>query len=228
MSIDPKIQQATADIGGFTLTAYRDKRGVLHAANAVSALGAWAGAFAQAQARAMLVTGALPNTETSLLEVKTKDGGRYFFGDSINVCLMEGDNKSPSFWKMAAPVAGDAEAAAKIDVLEIARRAAKGVGGSDFGKPHIDARYKLSEQPINALRIHGPVLARRLAEIELSPLKLMTVFGSVAQSFAAFAAGEIKDVPVTVPMKREDIVRLYMESAIPMSKIDMSTVGMAA
>lgn len=227
MTVNDTIQQATGDIGGFALTAYRDKKGVLHAANAVSALGAWAGAFAQAQARAMLATGALPATETALLQVTTKDGAKYFYGDAINACLMEGGAKAPSFWQFAGVVAGDAEAAAKIDVRDIARRAAADLGTSKFGKPQIDGRYKLSEQPIEALRKHMPVLARRLHEIGVPATKLTVVFGSVAQSFANFAAGEIKEVPVNTPMKRADIARLYMEAAIPMAKLDMAALGLA-
>lgn len=228
MTTSELIQKATGDIGGFTLTAYRDKRGVLHAANAVSALGAWAGAFAQAQARAMLLTGALPKKETSLLQVTTKSGETFYYGDAINACLMEGDSKSPSFWQFVGPIAGDAKAASKIDVPEIARRAASDLGTSKFGKPRIDGRYKLSEQPADALRAHGGVLGRRLQEIGVPPTVLMVVFGAVAQSFAKFAAGEVKDLPVNVPMKREDIVRLYMESAIPMAKMDMKALGVVS
>ncbi len=55
----------------------------------------------------------------------------------------------------------------------------------------------------------------------------MLVWGSVAQSFAAFAAGEIKDVQADIAMKRVDIVKLYMEAAIPASKLDLRAVGMA-
>lgn len=220
------IQQASREIGGFALTAYRDKKGVLHAANAVSAIGAWAGALAQAQARALLVTGALPRTDTALLEVKVKSGERYFFGDSINACLLDGDAKSPSFWQMAAPIAGPGNAA-NIDVLEIAKHTAGEIGNKTFGKPRVDARYKLSEQPIDALRLHGPVLANRLVEMQLPTTHLMPTFGLVAQSFAQFAAGQVKDAPVNVAMAPVDIVRLYMESAVPMSKLDLATVGMA-
>ena len=79
----------------------------------------------------------------------------------------------------------------------------------------------------DAVRKHGPWLLARFLELNLDPLLLMYVFGSVAQSFAQFAAGEIKDVPVDVSMKRADIVRLYMEAAIPSSKLDLRGVDMA-
>ena len=62
MDIDPKAQQANADIGGYLLMKYGGLDGSsLRAANAVSALGALAGVFAQAQARAMLAAKSLPD-----------------------------------------------------------------------------------------------------------------------------------------------------------------------
>ena len=227
MNDDPTIGQATGEVGGHLLAQYRDERGTLRAADATSALGALAGIFAQIQARALLRSGAIAQTQTTLAEVTTKAGERYYFGDAINACLMEGGREAPSFWNLAAGAARDPKVANKIDVIEIARRAVKDVGMPSFGKPLIDKRYKLSEAPADAVRAHGPWLLARFLEINLEPPKLMWVFGSVAQSFAAFAAGEIAEVRVDLAMKRVDIVRLYMEAAIPSSKLDLRAVGMA-
>ena len=228
MTLDPIVQKATAEVGGYILGTYRDKKtGVLRAADAVSALGALAGIFAQVQARAMMQSGAIPQTETTLAQVTAKSGELYYFGDAINACLMEGSREQPAFWNLAGGAARDQKIADKVDVLEIARRAANDVGTRNFGKPRIDARYKLSEAPVDAVRAHGPWLLVRFLELGLQPANLMIVFGSVAQSFAQFAAGEIKDVQADVPMKRVDIVRLYMEAAIPASKLDLRSVGMA-
>lgn len=228
MGTEEIVKACTAETGGYILASYRNKQtGVLSAPDGVSALGALAGIFAQVQARAMLRLGVVPQTETTLVEVSTKSGERYYFGDAINACLLEGKENSPSFWNLAAGVARDPKIGDKIDLLEIARRAAKDVGGKDFGKPHIDSRYRITELPFDAVRLHGPWLLARFLELNLDPLLLTYVFGSVAQSFAQFAAGEIKEVRVDLAMKRTDIVRLYMESAIPMSKLDLRAVGMA-
>lgn len=228
MNIDETFKKATAEVGGYILGRYRDpKSGVLHAANGVSALGALAGIFAQVQARAMLRSGAMPQSDTTLVEITTTSGAHYYFGDAINACLMEGTRERPSFWNLAAGAAKDAKIADKVDVLEIARHAAKEVGGVKFGQPRIDKRYNLTEQPVAAVKEHGPWLLVRFLELNLDPPQLMPVFGSVAQSFAQFAAGEVNEVKVDTPMKRVDIVRLYLESAIPMSKLDLRAVGMA-
>jgi hypothetical protein len=226
MTTDPILQQATGDIGGFILANYRDKSGQLHAANAVNALGALAGIFAQVQARSLLRSGAIPQGGDALIEVTSKLGEKFYFGDAINRCLLEGTRESPSFWNVAAGAGGDPKIGEKVDVLEIARRTARDVGARDFGTPQIDARYKLTEHPVGVVQRHGPVLLRRFLEINLHPTQLTLAFGAVAQTLAAFAAGEISDVPVNVPMTRVDIVRLYMEAAIPTSKLDIAAVGM--
>lgn len=228
MTTDPKVQAATTEVGGFILGTYRDKKtGALRAADGVSALGALAGIFAQVQARAMLQSGAIRQTESTLAEVTTNSGAHYYFGDAINACLLEGTRAQPSFWNLAAGAARDPKIGDKIDVTEIARYAAKEVGGEKFGIPRIDKRYKLSEAPIDAVRAHGPWLLVRFLEFDLDPANLMWVWGSVAQSFAQFAAGEIQEVQCDLAMKRPDIVRLYMETAIPASKLDLRDVGMA-
>lgn len=228
MTTDTAVQSSTTEAGGYILATYRDKKtGILRAADAVSALGALAGIFAQIQARAMLQSGAIPQTDSTLAEVGTTTGERYYFGDAINACVMEGSRERPAFWNLAAGAARDPKIGDKIDVIEIARHAAKTVGTPDFAKPRIDKRYRLSETPIDAVRAHGPWLLVRFLEQDLDPTNLTWVWGSVAQSFAAFAAGEIKEVEVDLPMKRADIVRLYMEAAIPASKLDLRAVGMA-
>lgn len=228
MSTEEIAKACTAEVGGYILATYRNKKtGVLNAANGVSALGALAGIFAQVQARAMLRFGVIPQTETTLIEISTKSGEHYYFGDAINACLLEGSENSPSFWNLSAGAAKDPKIGDKIKPQEIAKRAAKEVGGRDFGRPRVDSRYHVTELPADAVRKHGPWLLARFLELNLDPLLLMYVFGSVAQSFAQFAAGEIKDVPVDVSMKRADIVRLYMEAAIPSSKLDLRGVDMA-
>jgi hypothetical protein len=229
MTPDAITQQANADIGGYIMMKYGGVEGAtLQTANAVSALGALAGVFAQAQARAMLASGALPQTQSSLVEAVTKDGARYYFGDAINACVLEGSRERPSFWNLAAAAAQDPEIGAKIDLNEIAAHTAHELGGPGFGVPRIDARYGLSEAPIAAVRAHALVLLDRFKQINIDPANLMLAFGLVAQGLASFVAGEHKDVQVSVAMPRVEIVRLYMEAAVPMSKLDLRALGMVS
>ncbi|MBX3511203.1 MAG: hypothetical protein KF700_08375 [Hyphomonadaceae bacterium] len=229
MNVDALTQQANADIGGYILTHYGGvDGGVLRAADAVSALGALAGVFAQAQARAMLASGALANTETSLAQVTTRDGGVYYFGDAINACLFEGTRERPAFWNVAAGAANDPNIGAVIDIADIARHTAATLGGPDFGKPRFDERYRLSEAPIEAVRAHALAFLQRFKQIGVNPANLMLAFGLTAQGLAPLAAGELADLPVDTPMRRADAVRLMMEAAIPMSKLDLRALGMVS
>lgn len=228
MQVSPIAQTAISHLGGYLLMQYRDVGGLLHATNAVSALGAWAGIFAQIQAHALLISRVIPQTESTLVEVTTRDGQHFFFGDAINACLFEGGgDKFLSFWNLAAGAARDPDIGTKVDILEIAKHTSKALGGAEFGIPRLRAGYELTELPIDAVRKHGPVLLGHFLELNLEPAELMVVFGTVAQHFATFAAGEAAEVEARRPMQRLDIVRLYMESAVPMSKLDTSTVGMA-
>jgi hypothetical protein len=88
MHLDAISQKAANDIGGYLLTHYRDARGTLNAVNGTSALGALAGIFAQIQARALMRVGAIPQSDSTLLELSTKAGELYYFGDAINRCVM--------------------------------------------------------------------------------------------------------------------------------------------
>ncbi len=227
MQMDAIAKKAANDVGGYLLTHYRDARGALNAVNATSALGALAGVFAQMQARALIQVGEIPKNEHTLLEVSTGTGELYYFGEAINRCVIEGTREAPSFWNIAAIAAKDPKIADKFDVVDIARRAAADVGTPKFGRPQINSRYKLTEAPLDVVRTHGPILLSRFLEIGLNPRDLILVFGSAAQTFAAFAAGEIKDVRVETPMKRQDVVQLYMEAAIPMSKLDLRAINLA-
>lgn len=225
MNIDPKTQAANADIGGYVLTQY-EQGGVLRAADAVSALGALAGVFAQAQARAMLASGAIVQTGSSLVEATTTDGGRFYFGDAINACLFEGTREQPSFWNIAAGAAKDPSIGEQIDIADIARHTAAVLGSAAFGKPRLDDRYRLNELPIDAVKRHANILLARFKQTHVDPAQLMIAFGLAGQGLAAFAAGEIDGATADTPMQRVDIVRLYMEAAIPMSKLDLRALGM--
>lgn len=222
-------QRASSDIGGYLLTMYGGlvdgQPGTLDAVNAVSALGAVAGVFAQFQAREMLASGVLVNNERSLAEVTTTDGGKYYFGDAINACLFEGTRERPAFWNVAAALARDPAILEQVNIADLARHTASVLGSDKFGLPRMDAPYMPSERPLDAARRHVPVLSARFQEIGLAPEQLMMAFGATAQGFAAFAAAETPEIKVPVPVPRAVQARLLMESALPMSKVDFAVIA---
>lgn len=220
----PIAEQARNDLGGYILQMYGGlDGGTLRAANAVSALGALAGVFAQIQARAMMTAGQLLEG-SPLVEIKTESGETFYFGDAINACVIEGTRERLAFWNLVAPAAQDPDVTAKIDLNDIAKNTAATVGGEHFGVPRIDTKYGLTEMPIQAVRKHIQMLAQRFEQIELPQDQLMWAFGAAAQGLARFACGEAENFKVDIPLPRLECVRLSMEAAIPMSKLDPATL----
>lgn len=212
-------------LGTYMLFHYGEAGKTLDAANAMCALGGLAGAFAQIQARSMLAAGAMPKPRRSLVEVQTDAGRKFYFGDAINACVIEGDEKYPSLWNYIAAAANDPDIDKKIDLGEIAAYVASTIGTSEFGQPRLDPLFRLTEAPLDAIRVHGGHLRLKLRELKVADGDLVSLFGIVGQTLVGFAAGE-SGIDPNVILPREDGVRLFMEAAIPMSKIDLSQFGL--
>lgn len=220
MELQHQTQHMWKDIGGYYFTKYGGEEGKLQSANAVSALGAMAGFCAQVQARHMISHGKLPATKTALAEVETKDGRKFYLGDAINACLIQGSPKRPSFWDVMSAAGQHPEMIKGINLPEMIEHAAKTMGGPDFGVPRIRPEFGLTESPYEALLRHVSVLMKRFEEVGLEQDQLMISFGLAARSLVSFAAGEQPNVTPQPVLSRADCVWLMMESAIPMSKID--------
>ena len=131
-------QRATADIGSYFLTLYGGMKGKLLARNAVSAAWRGGGRVRALQARALLCLGRAAKHRALAGGGARRLGKAYYFGDAINACVLEGSEAAPAFWNYVAPIAGDREVAALIDVAEIARHTANTVGGEGFGVPRAE------------------------------------------------------------------------------------------
>lgn len=225
MDMHPATKAVWRDIGGYFFTAYGGETDKLQAANAICALGAVAGFCAQIQARAMLASGALSFNENALVELRAKDGGIYYLGEAINACLIQGGPGQPSFWNLMAGIAGDPDIADKIGLADMVQHNARALGTREFGVPRIQPRFGLTITPLEALHQHVGVLMRRFDQEGMPQDQLMLAFGMAAQRFVAFAAAEHAQVKVDRPLLRIDCVWLYMEAAIPMSKVDPRSIA---
>jgi len=212
-------------LGTYMLYRYGNGGKRLRAANAMSALGALAGAFAQIQARAMLTAGTLPASRRLLVEVQTTDGQTFYYGDAINACVLEGDEKHPSLWNYIAAAAKDPRIADKVNLGEMAEHVARTVGTPEFGKPRFGAAFNLTETPLEAVQTHGAQLRSKFRELEVPDTEFVSLFGRVGQALAGFAAGE-QGIEPDVKLPREAGIRLFMEAAVPMSKLQLSRVGL--
>ena len=190
------------------LAAMKTERGV-HIESFLCALGALAGYACQASVRAQALARGLP--ETALFtEAKTKDGRTFYFGDALNKPLAESEY---SVWGLAAFGAQEAGCAQLPEVEPIFAHVAATVGSEEFGKPRTPADHPVHELPIVYLRALWPALAPTIRKFCTDPAHWPVLVGLSVQE--AIGMGKQALDPCLG-------LRIVMESAIPMSKVDLA------
>lgn len=178
------------------------------------AIGALAGYACQASIRGIATEAGLAENE-GFIKVETKDGKVWFFGDPLNDMLLSGEHSLLAL-ATAAARAGGYEGA--LDVEEIFARAASTVGGREFGVPRVPPQYMPPEMPQHYLeRLWSKVQSSGNAFA--SARGLSVVFAMAAEEAIRRSHGK---VPADVAL------RLVLESAIPMSKLDLRSDAAAA
>jgi hypothetical protein len=203
---------AGARIGGKEVfhrlyAAMKNEQGV-HAESMLCVLGALAGYACQAEVRAIARAKNLPDAAVFQI-IATTDGQHYYSGDLLNQPLL---NAQPSLWGMVGAAATQAGAATLPDPHALFRHAAASVGGDAFGIPRVPARHKAGDTPLGYLKQLWPVLFPLVRHICPEPALWPVVFGVAIQRAIDASKGAID------PAMAFTIV---MESAIPMSKVDL-------
>jgi hypothetical protein len=204
---------AGAKIGGGEvaqrlLGTMKTERGV-HIESILCALGALAEYACQASVRAKAVAGGLP--EVGLLTVvRTKDGRTYYFGDNLNKPLAE---STYSVWSIAGGSAQQAGCSNLPDLSEIFKHTSSSIGTPSFGRPRVPEANAPHDLPIKYVRTLWPTLRPLIVRCCPEPEHWPILLGfSIAQ---IVVVGRSALDPCLA-------VRLVMESAIPMSKVDLS------
>lgn len=187
--------------------AMKNDKGV-HAESLLCALGALAGYACQASLRADALAKGLPE-QAYLSEVGTRDGKRFFFGDALNKPLAE---SKLSVWNIAASAARQAGCATPPDLAEIFKHSSQVVGSPQFGVPRLPAGHPTGDLPINYVRAFWPALLPEVSKTCPTP-DLWPVMFALAIAHAITAAKSTLDPCVALT--------IVMESAVPMSKIDL-------
>jgi hypothetical protein len=190
------------------IVAMKDERGV-HVESLLCALGALAGYACQASVRAQAL--AAGRAETSLLTtVGTKDGKTYFFGDNLNKPLAE---SRYSVWGIAAGGAQQAGCSSFPDLADIFKHTSASVGGEAFGKPRMPAKNMPRDSPLNYVRSLWPTLKPLIVKFCPNP-----------EHWPILLALSVQEVIVMGKAALDPCLslRLVMEAAIPMSKINLS------
>ncbi len=199
----------------------KNERGI-HVESLMVALGALAG---HASLHAAFAVAAADPGKASLMTVETRDGATFYAGDTLNAFLIPENPEIVSLWGLIAASAlalgvPQAELPGYVDIF---RRAAGTLGTPAFGLLDVPENHRPGATPRQFLDALWPAIQRLLRWSNPSldngrtlPTRYWPyVFGMVARQYIEMT----KDV-----LDPRLSLRLIMEAAIPMSKVDPRTV----
>jgi len=190
------------------LSGMKDAKGV-HIESLLCALGALAGYACQASLRAQALMKGVPET-AAFQTVATKDGKQYFFGDPLNKALAESQH---SVWSIVGGAAQHAGAKEFPDLKEIFEHTASALGTDGFGVPRVPEKHAAGDKPINFLKAMWPALFPTVKLFCQGPHEWPILY-SLAIQEAIYAGKDAIDPAIAF--------RIVMESAVPMSKVDLA------
>lgn len=193
------------------INAMKNEKGV-HVESILCALGALAGYSSQANLRAQALAKGLPDSAVFTI-VETADGKKYFFGDPLNQALAESQF---SVWSLAAGAAQHNGCSSLPDLSEIFEYVSKTVGGTEFGIPRIPDGHQPGDTPINYVKALWPNLLPTIKKFCNQPPEWPILFGLAVQEVMDMSKGVIAP---------DLALKIVMESAIPMSKVDLAAAA---
>ncbi len=191
------------------LLAEAGNRQQVHFASLLCNLGALAGYACQAYLRAQAVARGMSET-AAFLVVDALDGKQFFFGDPLNKILA---NSQYSLWSLAATAAHQAGAEEFPDLDELFQHTASVLGSKDFGIPRVPGRHRAGDTPLNYLKAQWAPLLPVVKSFCPDPANWPILYGMATQE--AIILGKDAIPPALA-------LSIVMESAIPMSKIDLA------
>lgn len=208
---DPLIgaKLGSKEVNQRLLDAMKNETGV-HVESLLCALGALAGYSCQANLRAQALEKGVPETAVFTV-VDTADGKKYFFGDPLNKVLAESQY---SVWSLAAGAAQQNGCSSLPDIAEIFGHVSKTVGGVEFGIPRIPDGHRPGDTPINYVKALWPKLLPTMKQFCQKPSEWPILFGLAVQETLDMSKGVIAP---------DLALKIIMESAIPMSKVDLAS-----
>lgn len=188
--------------------AMKDTKGV-HIESILCALGSLAGYACQANVRAKAMEKGLPETAVFVI-VNTTGDKKFYFGDELNAALAQ---SKYSIWGLAAGVAQKNGCEKLPDIESIFKHTAGAIGDAGFGIPRLPENHRPGDLPINYLKTLWPVLFPVARQFCKRSTEWPILFGLAIQEILETG----KDV-----IPSDMALLIVMESAIPMSKVDLS------
>jgi hypothetical protein len=190
------------------LDGMKSSKGV-HIESLLCALGALAGYACQANLRAQALAKGMPET-APFQTVGTKDGKKYFFGDPLNDALA---GPQYSVWGLVGGAAQHIGAKELPDLNEIFQHSSSVPGSDQFGIPRVPENHKPGDTPIDYLKTIWPAFFPTVKLFCPTPADWPILYSFAIQE-AIYAGKNVIDPNLAL--------RIVMESAIPMSKVDLA------
>ena len=185
--------------------------GGVHLPSLLCALGSLAGYACQAALRAHAVAKGQPETAPFQV-VGTKDGRQWFFGDSLNQLLA---GPGHSVWGLLAGGAQQAGCTNFPDLGEMFQHITSVLGSATFGVPRVPDEHAPSDRPAAYLKGLWPALLPTV-ELFCPESSHWPVLYGLAGQEAIINGQKVLDPCLAL--------RLSMESALSMSKVDLATL----
>jgi hypothetical protein len=198
------------ELAGRLVEAMKADGGV-HVESLMCAAGALAGYSCQAAVRAK--NRALGRDEVALLTVASlSDGGRLYFGDPLNRYLAEDEL---SVWSLSAGGAQMSGCNDFPDLAPIFQHSAASAGTAAFGIPRLPEGHPIHAPPRHYLERLWPQFAPMVERFCTDPDHRPLLFGFCIQNLMTQTKAVLN--PCTS-------LQIVMESAIPMSKVDLVAI----
>jgi hypothetical protein len=212
MSAHQGLGDTPTRIADWLMRELKDQRGI-HCETLLTVIGALAGyAAQQALWEGMVKPGKLAIAQAFKV-METPSGATYFFGDTLDSLLTSMEPKHVSVWKIVAGGVLAAGGDHLPDVNDLLRHSAATAGTSAFGLPRLPDDHLPSILPRAAVERFWPG-ARLLLSLS-DPLQWPLLMAHAAQKLMLAMKGSIAP---------DLAVKIVMEAAVPMSRVDPTTV----
>lgn len=215
---------ATNCLREFLLASLTTEQGI-HAETLMVVVGALAGFSAQHAVWETFIKPGKPIPPGGFQDIRARNGEIFYSGELVNGFLTPQPGADYPIWALIAGAAVQAGAPRSElpNYREILSHVERTVGAPEFGLPRTPEGHRPGATPLDALNVFWPqtkmILSRTdfpgAAGVILPPEHWPSVIGSVAQQYIALT----KDV-----LDPRLSMRLIMEAAAPMSKVNPDTV----
>lgn len=188
----------------------KDERGV-HVETLLATLGALSGFACPASVAAEAHRKGVTAQQLGVMLVGTKDGRQFWAGAGVNAPLL---TNNPSVWSLIGGMAQHLGVVELQDMQELVGRVTATLGSPAFGEPDIPENHRAGMLPIECVKLGWP--KSDAIRKECPPEQWPIMFALAAQQALQMST---KSIATDIAM------RIVMEYAVPMSRLDPERVG---